>query len=370
MGKANSLRDRVRSYFSANLLPKTALLVSEIKKIDYVITESEVDALLLEANLIRKLAPHYNVNWKDGKAYPLIEITTKDLTPMVRIARQERNPKALYFGPYPPGSDLILLLRHLRKIFPFVSQKHRLGQRCLRSHLGLCPCPDYKNYRQTLRQLILFLSGQRQKLQKHLATEMATAASHNEFEKAGLIKKQLEQLQFVTSTRTKPWEYESNPNLVSDRRKEESVSLENILGQKPIKKIECYDISDTSGKLATGAQVTFVDSIPEKKFYRRYRVAKLGADTDMIKEVLSRRLKSKIPLPDLIVIDGGKEHQVFTPVPSIYLAKRLETIYFGDKTIQLPASSPALHLLQRLRDEAHRFARRYHFLLRRKNMLA
>lgn len=199
---------------------------------------------------------------------------------------------------------------------------------------------------------------------------MSAIAAKNDFEQASLLKKQLERLQYITAPRTKPWEYESNPNLVSDRRNEESISLENILGIRPIKKIEGYDISDTSGKLATGAQVTFVDGSPEKSLYRRYKIRQKNADVAMIQEVISRRLKSKIPLPDLVVIDGGKEHLVSTPVPTIGLAKRLETIYFQGKTIQLPANSPALHLLQRLRDEAHRFSRRYHFLLRRKSMLA
>lgn len=373
MGKANSLRDRVRSYFSlpaGRLLPKTAQLVSEIAAIDYLLTESEIDALILEANLIRKLSPHYNVNWKDGKSYPLIEITIKDPVPLVRAVHQETNPQALYFGPYPTGSDLTSLLRYLRRLFPFVSQKHHPGQRCLRSHLGLCPCPNFVNYHKTLRQLIHFLSGERKNVQKELQTAMNAAAKKQEFETASEMKRQLAQMEYVTAARTKPWEYEANPNLVADRRAAELSSLQRLLGLPKLRRIECYDISSLAGKQATGAQVTFIDAVPEKKLYRHYKIKRDADDVTMIKEVINRRLKSTIPLPDLIVIDGGKEHKVTVPVPTIYLAKRLETIYFQNKTIQLPASSPALQLIQRLRDEAHRFSRRYHFWLRAKNMVA
>lgn len=370
IGKAKSLRDRVGSYFSSNLLPKTALLVSEIVKIGHIITTSEIDALILEANLIRKYQPHYNVNWKDGKNYPLIEITINEKIPIVKIVRQETNSKALYFGPYPTGSDLFSLFKFLRRIFPFVSQKHRFNQTCLRSHLELCPCPDYENYKQTIKQLILFLSGQRLKIQKNLSQEMISAAQNKDFELANKIKERLEQLNYVTAPRNKPWEYELNPNLTSDRYREETDQLKKVLNLTRIEKIECYDISNTNGKLATGAQVTFVNGLPEKSLYRRYRIIKSGADTDMTKEIISRRLKSQISLPELIIIDGGKEHLLKAPIPVISLAKRLETIYYQNKIIQLPTNSPALHLIQRLRDEAHRFSRKYHIWLRAKNMLA
>ncbi|MBI4099646.1 GIY-YIG nuclease family protein [Candidatus Microgenomates bacterium] len=369
VGKANSLRDRVGSYFHGKLLPKTERLVGEITKIDYILVESEIDALLLEANLIRKYCPHYNVSWKDGKAYPLIEITVKDPIPQVRAVHQERNPQALYFGPYPTGSDLTSLLRFLRRLFPFVSQTHRSGQRCLRSHLGLCPCPDYKNYRRTLRELVLFLSGKRQVVQKQLTAAMTKASAAQNFETAAALKAKLTQLAYVTAGRTRPWEYQANPNLAIDRRQAEINDLQRLLDLPRLHVIECYDISATFGTLATGAQVTFVDGLPEKRLYRRYRIKNAGADTDMIKEVLARRVKSKTPLPDLIVIDGGKEHLVPMSIPVIGLAKNLETIYFGDQVLQLPAASPALHLVQRLRDEAHRFSRVYHFLLRRQKML-
>lgn len=370
IGKAKSLRDRVGSYFTTpNLLPKTADLVSEITSVDYILTQSEIDAFLLEANLIRKHAPKYNVSWKDGKAYPLLQITVKDKIPLVRIVRREDNPAAKYFGPYTAGTDLVSLLRTLRRIFPFVSQKHFGNKPCLRSHLGLCPCQNLKSYPANLKNLFALLSGKRQLVQKKLLKDMQEAAARQDFETASTVKSQLAKIELLTATRTAPWEYEVNPNLTSDRLQQSLLALQRLLGLPTLHKIECYDISNTSGKQASGAQVVFVDGQPEKSLYRRYKIKKTGADTDMIKEMISRRLKSKIALPELFVIDGGKEHLLPAPVPVIGLAKRLETIYYQDKVIRLPADSPALQLLQRLRDEAHRFSRRYHFLLRKRKML-
>lgn len=369
IGKAKSLRDRVSSYFSGPLFPKTAQLVSQIAKINHIVTESEIDALILETNQIQKYLPHFNVNLKDGKTFPYIEITIKDQIPQVHSMHGKKNPNALYFGPYPTGSDINSLLRFLRRIFPYVSQNHPGNRPCLRSHLGLCPCQNLKPYKQNLNNLIAFLSGRRQSVKKKLTRQMQELAKNQFFEEAGQIKKQLDQIAWVTAPRTPALEYQINPNLTADRRTKELLDLRRLLRLPALQKIECFDISNTSGQLATAAQVTFVNGEPDKNLYRRYRLKKLGADTDMMKEIIARRLKSDIPLPELIVIDGGKEHLQWAPVPVIGLAKRLETIYYNNKVIQLSKSAPALHLLQRLRDEAHRFSRRYHFLLRRKKML-
>ncbi len=389
VGKAKSLKDRVSSYFPSNpdlLLPKTARLTKEIAKISHIVVESEIDALLLEANLIRKYQPRYNVDWKDGKSYPLIEITLSDPVPFVRYARMETNPKARYFGPYPTGSDLTSVLRFLRRLFPFVSSPHPGNRSCLRSHLGLCPCPDVftnpevrVSYKKTLRRLIQFLEGKRDRVQRELVKEMAAASKAEEFEKAGVIKKKLETLAYIASSRRQPWEYELNPNLLIDQRLEEQSILAKLVGVPHLGKIECYDISNTSGRQATGAQVVFVDGLPEKKFYRRYRIKLKNTPDDyaMLIEVLKRRLHSDVPLPDLFVIDGGKgqlqaaKSVLGQNVRVLALAKRLETIFLDSgKEINLPPSSPALKLLQRLRDEAHRFSRKYHFLLRTKKMLS
>lgn len=358
-------------------------MMSQATSLEHVVVESEIDALLYEANMIRKLTPHFNVNWKDGKAYPLIEITIKDRIPQVHIARSETNPEAKYFGPYPTGSDLKGLLRFLRKLFPYVSQNHPGNKPCLRSHLGLCPCPDvFLNnksrlcYLNDLRHLREFLEGKRQTVQKNLTKEMLDAAKKKQYELAAQLKRKLQQLDYVTQTRTQPFEYEVNPNLIDDRHQKEISELEKILKIEKINKIECYDISNTSGKLATGAQVVFINGAPEKSLYRRYKINPATAGPDdysMMNEIVSRRLKSEVPLPDLMIIDGGKGQLSSIPqtsVPTIALSKRLETIITKEgKEINLPEDSPALHLIQRLRDEAHRFGKKYHIFLRSRNML-
>lgn len=382
VGKAKSLRARVASYFreQSQLLPKTGRMVEEATNLNYQVTETEIDALLLEANYIRKLAPKYNVNWKDGKSYPLIEITTRESIPMVRVVHQETNPKARYFGPYPSGSDLTSLLRFLRRIFPYVSQKHQGNRPCLRSYLGLCPCQNLTHYRRDLQNLIYFLNGQRQLVQRRLNRQMEAAAKAEKFEEAGEIKNKLVKLELLTTRRSQPWEYETNPNLASDRRKEEMRNLADALKIPEVNKIEGYDISNTAGKQATGAQVVFVDGVPEKNFYRRYKIKISGKPDDylMLEEMLKRRVKSDIPLPELIVIDGGKGQlgkiKNILPLKGVRivaLAKKLETLYTDTgEIINFPDDSPALHLLQRLRDEAHRFSRRYHFYLRHQKMLS
>ncbi len=410
IGKGNSLRDRVSSYFQdpKKLLPKTAQMIADAKSLNYMVVVSEIDALLLEANLIRKFSPKYNVEWKDGKAYPLIEITIKEPVPQVHFARKENNPKARYFGPYPTGSNLTGLLRFLRKIFPYVSQNHPGNKSCLRSHMGLCPCPavftDHraqKNYQHTVHLLISFLEGHHVSLERNLEKEMHQAAVKQDFEKASDLKNKLQQLQYITAPRTSPWEYEVNPNLAADKHQEEISRLAQILKLPIMQKIECYDIANISGKHTAAAEVVFVAGLPDKSLYRRYRI-KFNATPDdfaCMQEVINRRLKSDIPLPDLMVIDGGKGQlnaaiKAFQNSSSIInsknksitlnnnpsstirpkiiaLAKRLETIYTDTgEEIQLSLSSPELQLLQRLRDEAHRFSRKYHILLRRKSMLS
>lgn len=384
VGKAKSLRDRVSSYFlrSEKLLPKTAQMVAEAHSLDHIVVESEIDALLFEANLIRKFQPRYNVDWKDGKSYPLIEITVKDKIPQVHYVRQERNPQAQYFGPFPTSGDSLRLLRFLRRLFPFVSQNHPGNKPCLRSHLGLCPCPNVfldkpsrLRYLSDLRNLSDFLSGKRDTVQKKLTKQMLEASKHQNFERAGEIKIKLLQITNITAKRTNPLEYEVNPNLFEDRRNEEIEQLQKLLQITKITKIECFDISNTGGKNATGAQVVFKAGVPNKSLYRRYKIKLKSTPDDfaMLNEMLSRRLKSAIPLPDLIIIDGGKGQLNALPqiaVPVIGLAKRLETIITQDgQEINLPIGSPALNLIQRLRDEAHRFSRKYHFYLRKRSML-
>ena len=371
---------------------KTALLVSLINKVDYIEVDSEIDALLLEANLIRKFQPKYNSELKDNKNYPLIEITTKAQIPQVKIARQETNSQAIYFGPFPTGSDISRMLRYLRRLFPFVSQKHHKNQACFRSHLGLCPCGKLsteqgrREYRLDLNRLIAFLSGKRKSLLHSLEKQMLLASSKQDFVLALKIKNVLEKVDLITAPRTKPFEYETNPVLIDEKRELAIESLKQLLGiEGELSRIECYDISNTQGKQATAAMVVWTNGAKDSSQYRRFKInlKSVPSDLAMMEEVLTRRFKRQKngwQTPNLIVVDGGAGQlgvakkvlaEYGLQIPTIGLAKRFEEIYLSAIIkFHPPDDSPGLHLLEKMRDEAHRFSRKYHFLLRSKHMLS
>lgn len=343
---------RIKTYFSnkEKLLPKTAALVASIAKIEFVVTESEFDALLLEANLIRKFQPKYNFVGKSGGNFYYVEI------PSLKISRQKETGKR-YLGPYPLRSNIRQILKFLKtrlEVFPFV--------------------PDYEK---NLTKLINLLDGKRHLVQKQLVKEMNQAACNQEFEKAQKIKETLRQLELLTAEKLPVWRYEENPNLVWDLRQKELEDLARILGLPKIHRIEAYDISHTAGKEVVGSMVVFTQGTEDYKQYRKFKI-KTDKNDDVIalREVLNRRFQHhEWETPDLIVIDGGKPqlsvHFVKPPaLKVIALAKRKEIVFTDDqKEICLSKNSPALHLLQRLRDEAHRFSRRYHLLRRAKKML-
>jgi len=401
VGKAVNLKKRVASYFQIFPLgEKTRALISQIKKIDHIVVESEIEALLLEANLIKKWEPKFNVNFKDGKAYPFIKITTKDAYPRVTTSRRIENEKEIFFGPYPETKTMYNLSKIIRRIFPYRSCRVLPKKPCLYYHINRCPgfCVNRslqlkKDYKKTIKKIILFLEAKENLVIKILEREMHGNAETQNFEKAQKIKEQIEKIREILKPIHRPFEYIENPNLLADIRANEVRELFKVLGDYfpfpssilhlPSSRIECYDVSNIQGKSAAGSMVVFVNGEPDKSKYRKFEIKfkKTPDDLAMLREVLERRVKHKEwPYPDLIVIDGG-ETQVLTglkvlkkrglKIPIISLAKKLESIYlpvFGKskfKVLSLPATSAGLHLLQRLRDEAHRFAITYHRKLRK-----
>jgi len=386
VGKAINLRNRVSSYFSGlDLGPKTRLLVSQIAKIETRLVESELEALLLEAALIKKYQPKYNIKAKDDKS-PLYIKVTREKVPLVTTARQIGDGSI--FGPFPQARTVKMVLKTLRSIFPYRTSRHHQKGKCLYCHLGLCPGPllsnkEKKEYGRSVRLLRQFLGGQKKSVLRALEKEMKAGAKAEDFEKAAQIRDQILAIKIVTSPRRKVSDYLKNPNLVEDQRRQELRELESILGVA-VNTIEGYDVSNLVGKQATGAMVTFSAGEPVKSLYRRFRIKFSARPNDlvMISEVLKRRLAhSGWPLPDLILVDGGKaqvkiglavlkEHNF--QIPAIGLAKRMEeVVIFREKekawvVRRLPQDSPARKLLERVRDEAHRFARTYHLLLRKK----
>jgi len=394
VGKAKNLKKRVSSYFSSkDLGEKTKILVSQIKKIKTIEVASEIEAFLLEERLIKKYMPRYNIKLLDGKRYLSLKITVKDKYPKVLLVRKQEADNARYFGPYTSTASLRTVLKMLRRIFPYQSVVNHPNKLCLYYHLGLCPCPSVTkdgNYRQNIKHIIAFLEGNKKLLLKDLEKERNRVSKQEDFEKAQAIQKQIEAITLITSPFYQPFEYELNPNLRSDTVALSLQVLKNILNINNIpvldlNRIECYDISNTSGLNATGSMVVFTNGEKDSSSYRRFKIKQdyknRPNDFAMMQEVLGRRLKhNDWPKPSLIIVDGGKGQvssakqiidNLSLNIPLIGLAKREETIITnGLKEIKLPKDSPALQLIMRLRDEAHRFAITYHKKLRSKAIFA
>jgi len=402
VGKAKNIKRRVSSYFAKYVVlgPKTQSLVSKVKKIKTITLNSEIEAFLLESHYIKKYKPKYNIKLTDDKAYPTIRITAKDLYPKVLIARKANDKNSIYFGPFPNAAgSLRLTLKIIRKIFPYQSVPNHAKKICLYYHLGLCPCPPVfdslefrKEYKKTIRHIIDFLNGNTNKIIKDLVKERNLLSKNENFEKAQEIQNKISAIELITGPfYKKAFNLDINPNFAQDLRKKETSDLKEILNKnnvniKNLERIECFDISNTSGTNATGSLVVFTNGEKDSNWYRRFKIRRNDGPNDfaMIQEVLSRRLNHKEwPTPNLIIVDGGKGQvssalkainnltiKQFNNIPIIGLAKREEIIITSDfREISLPKDSDAIKLVMRIRDEAHRFAITYHRKLRSKSFL-
>lgn len=394
VGKAKNLKNRVSSYFTnKDLGEKTRNLVLQTAKIKTIVVSSEIESLLLEANLIKKYNPKYNIKLTDGKIYPSIRITFKDKYPKIVIVRKQDDKKSLYFGPYPDSGLMRSVLKTIRKIFPFESDLNHPKKICLYNHIGLCPCAEKlgdNGYKKNVKRIIKFLGGQTKKVIAELEKERDLYSSKQDYEKAGELQKKIDAIKKITGPVYNPFEYIVNPNLKSDIRNMEQKELINVLTQNGLEvkntyRIECFDISNISGSSIAASMVVFLNGEKAPREYKRFKIrySNKGKPNDFaaMEEVISRRFNhSEWDAPDLLIVDGGKG-QISSAlkaisiknvsVPVIGLAKREETIITADfKQISLPHNSKALHLLMRIRDEAHRFALAYHKKLRSKAIFA
>ena len=395
VGKAVNLRNRIRSYFQKfeSLGPKTQALVSNIKLIDIVNVESEIEALLLEAELIKRYKPRYNIELKDDKSPIYIKITTNEQIPRISTVRRENIKGVTYFGPYPSATTAKFVIRMIRKIFPYRSCAQLPKKPCLYYHLKLCDAPcinkiSAQEYQKVIKQIILFLKGKKKQLIKQLEREMLQSSKELRFEEAAKNKKKIDAIQYITQTFKKPEEYIENPNLIEDERQKVLEQLADHLRPyipsfEAPQRIECYDISNFQGSSAVGAMTVATEGAINKKEYRKFKIKTKQSPDDymMHKEVLQRRLNhSEWPMPDLIVVDGGKGQlsgatqvmrELGMEIPAIGIAKKQEEIIIQAEnnftSLQLPRNDKSLHLLQNLRDEAHRFGITYHRLLRSKS---
>lgn len=387
VGKAAVLKNRVRQYFHSDLKdPKTEALKEEIFDTDWIVVDTEMDALFLESEMIKRYKPKWNILLRDDKTVSYVRIDMKSEVPYVSITRQPLDDKATYVGPFYAKNTIKTALRILRKVFPYYDKPYN-GKKTLNTDLGLTPGIEIGNttkaeYKKSLRKLIRYLEGDRQKIIKDLEKEMKTEATLNHFEQAAVLRNQLFGLQGLRKKIV--FSDKEFLNISSDQALKQ---LQKILSlEHPPRRIEGYDISHSQGTNVVASMVVFTNGVSDRAEYRKFKLKnQRNNDFANMNEILTRRLKHKEwATPDLILIDGGKpqleavkDTLASTGIPYIGLAKELETIVVPSKEpnnsnyieINITNNSHIIKLLQRIRDESHRFAITYHRLLRGKSML-
>ncbi|MSR77912.1 MAG: excinuclease ABC subunit UvrC [Candidatus Omnitrophica bacterium] len=387
IGKAISLRKRVRSYLKPNHeIPKIPILMSRVREIDHIETPTEVDALLLEARLIRKYQPRYNKELKDDKSFPLLKITS-DAFPRILMTRNKSDKKAHYYGPFTDAKllrEAVTLINHL---FPLRKCRRLPKKACLYYHIGQClaPCikPEVKeDYDQQVNEVKTFLGSGKKSFIEYITDKMQDAADELRFEDAQYFKEQIEALSRLKKKRFSPSAEDASIALSASLELRKFLALEKLP-----ENIVCFDVSNLQGEEAVASKVAFYRELPDKMGYRRYKIKTVQGINDyaMIQEAVRRMLVGikegrEEFIPDIIMIDGGKGHlhaarevlaqEGFETTALISIAKRFEIIYSAktDGEIAIPRDSPSLHLLQKIRDEAHRFAITYHRSLKEKGM--
>lgn len=390
VGKAAVLKNRVRQYFHrTGKDPKTEALVREIADTDWIVVDTEMDALFLESEMIKRYMPKWNILLRDDKTVSYVRIDMKSEVPYVSFTRTPQDDKATYIGPFYGKLTVAKALRILRKIFPYYDKPYD-GKKTLNTDLGLTPGIEVgkvtaQEYKKDLRKLMLYLEGGRHKLIKELEKQMHQAAKAENFEEAAEIRKQL----FGLKELQKKIVF-SDKEFLDISSDQALVDLQIALHlPEPPRRIEGYDISHQSGTNVVGSMVVFVNGASDRAEYRKFKLhQQKNDDTKNLREVVERRLKhSEWQYPDLVILDGGigqvnavkdllaekqiavigrdksgdhtrnAEVQIIIPQPDSY------------HTLHLPPNSHIAKLIARIDDEAHRFAITYHTLLKRKQML-
>ncbi len=409
VGKARDLAKRVGSYFSGKADPslKTSILVGGIHHIDYIPAASEREALVVERSLIRQLQPHFNVMWKDDKSYPYIKITTQEDFPRIFLTRKMVKDGATYFGPYPNVNQVRNLLQYLwkQKFFPLRPCRYEFDEKnplapavikaCLYYHTRECPAPCAGRiapapYRVISRDAVLFFRGRYKPLLKDWEKEMRDASARKDYERAAQLRDNLAALEHMKERLTVREIDLADLGTHVDRSRAITDLQKALDLPRPPIRIECFDISHLQGVETVASMVSFDRGEPKKDEYRKFKIKTVKGIDDFASmgEVVGRRYRrlrdEKKPLPDLILIDGGKgqlqaAQNAIRKVldssripPMAALAKREEELFLPNRenSIVLPKDSAPLHLVQRVRDEAHRFAITFHRLRRAKRFLA
>ncbi|MCK5320582.1 GIY-YIG nuclease family protein [Candidatus Parcubacteria bacterium] len=421
IGKAADLKSRVLSYWrkSAGLSGAKQEMIKEIADIKYIETDSEIEALLLESNLIKKHQPKYNIDLRDDKRFVYIKISTEDEIPGVFITRKiEKQGK--YFGPFTSVLAVRDTLKAIRKVWPYCTERKIKNKPCFYAQINRCTgvcggdfdLAEYKS--KIIKPIVMFLSGEKNKLifnYELQITNLEKKLKNNKndekiVEEIILLKRKLLNLKYVLAC--------ANIIGISEKYAADVIELAKVLGLPKVpERIEGYDISNIFGHAAVGSMVVFSNGEPEKSEYRKFKIkvsSDLG-DIGMLREVLERRIrhishntqhttkdiqknqqdKKKLKIwtnPDLIIVDGGKgqlnltvrllkKEKLDIPVIAVSKGKGLrganapDKIFFPreKKPLELPLASPTLHVIKRVRDEAHRFAIKYHRELRQKKFI-
>ncbi|MFA6306442.1 MAG: excinuclease ABC subunit UvrC [Patescibacteria group bacterium] len=399
IGKAANLKSRILSYWqkSTNHTPAKYSMLKQIARIKWIETESEIEALLLESNLVKKYQPQYNVALRDDKRFSYIKISLADEIPGVFLTRTV-DKSGKYFGPFISALAARETIKIIRRIWPYCNMKKAQKRPCFYYQIGRClgicagKITKEEYLKQVIRPIMLFLNGKKNKIVKNYELRIKKLEKNNKDgannEALGIFKFELNNMKQVLAG--------SRVLSVGEKYINDVVELAKILGLPKIpERIEGYDIANIFGKEAVGSMVVFSGGEPDKNEYRKFKI-KIGpafaeasagkqGDVQMLRHVLERRFNNNWPLPDLIVVDGGKAQlnavnniirRLKLEIPLVAISKGAglrsaqapDKLFFPGqaKPLELPLASPALHLIKRVRDEAHRFAIAYHRRLRSK----
>lgn len=399
VGKAAVLKNRVRQYFQKSKKdPKTEALVAEIFDTDWIIVDTEMDALFLEAEMIKRYMPKWNILLRDDKTVSYVRIDMNNEVPYVCFTRTPQDDKATYIGPFYGKSAVEKALRILRRVFPYYTKPYT-GKKSLDTDLGLNPGIEVgrttpTDYKRNLRKLIRYLKGDREKLLKDIEKNMHEESRKGNYELAAEARDQIRGLNELKKRIV--FSDKEFLDISSDQALRQLQELLHLPG--PPRRIEGYDISHQSGEDTVGSMVVFINGVSARSEYRKFKIrSSRNDDLKSLREVLERRLKHhEWDLPDLIILDGGKIQvnailPLLTPykipvigrdksgdhtrnaavklvIPKLY---RRESESDSHETLfqELPTDSHIARLIARIDEEAHRFAITYHSLLKRKNML-
>ncbi len=393
VGKAKNLKKRVSTYFQPSRSrlnhPKIRALVSMIRDFEVLEVKSESEAILLEGRLIKEWKPRYNTDFTDDKRFLLVRVDTGAKIPKFRLVRNRTDDRSRYFGPFAHAGPLRKTLHELRRKFGVVLSdasparlpggRFRLYNDVRGELYGFPNEVTVEEYRERVEKACEFLEGKAREWLEDLKREMERAAEKREFEKAAELRDIIHALE---QTLLKTRKFARDPLNAADRAGELEELREALRLDRVPEKIECFDISHISGTYSVASMVRFANGRPDKSQYRRYKIRSFVGNDDYraIEEVVGRRYRRLAdegkPFPDLVLIDGGRGQvtaalkaflvQGLTPPFLVGLAKKRETVIFTDdrQPLNLPERSGALRLLQRVRDEAHRFANTFNAELR------